>query len=214
MIRLRSLPRTRNALVDIGAAGPICGFLVTLPVLVVGLRLSHVVANPPVEPWTLWDALVTWSRTGQFPEMRDSIGLGEPLILQLLERLRFGVLPDNQTIDFHPVALAGWFGLFVTALNLLPLGQLDGGHILHAVSPKLHRALGAPLSAILVGLGVFTPFIGWLFWGLLTGTVLSRHPPLREGEVPLSAGRKLIALVSLLIFIASFAPVPLAMLLA
>ncbi len=213
MIQLRTLPRTKNALIDIGAAGPLCGFLVTLPVLVIGLRLSQVVPlTETLHHWTLFDALSIWQRTGDFPALRDGVDLGEPLLLQLLEYLRFGALSDTQTILFHPVAVAGWFGLFVTALNLLPLGQLDGGHILYAVSPRLHRLLGAPLSALLLALGVFTPFIGWMIWGLLTGTVLSRHPPLREPESLMGRGRALIVAASLLVFIVSFSPVPIAML--
>ena len=212
VIRLRALPKTRMALIDIGASGPIFGFLVTLPVLWLGLRLSHVTADTPAEGWTLFDALAAWLRTGDAPVLRDGIGLGEPLLLQLFERIQFGVLPDGKTLELHPIALAGWFGLFVTALNLLPLGQLDGGHVLYAVSPRLHRGLGPFLSAVLVGLGVFTPFMGWLFWGLLTGTVLSRHPPLEDAQPALGAGRIAIAILCLIIFILSFAPVPLAML--
>jgi hypothetical protein len=74
--------------------------------------------------------------------------------------------------------VAGWFGFLLTALNLLPLGQLDGGHCLYAASPRLHRALGPPLAAVLVALGVFTAFPGWIFWGLLMGLWLGFHPPL------------------------------------
>src|SRR5205823_2880787 len=108
------------------------------------------------------------------------------------------------------VAIAGWFGLLLTALNLLPLGQLDGGHCLYAASPRVHRLVGAPCSALLLALGVFTPFFGWAVWGLITGMFLNQHPPVRDSEPHLSPGRRLVLIASLIIFILSFAPVPLA----
>jgi membrane-associated protease RseP (regulator of RpoE activity) len=213
MIRLRALPRGPRALLDIGAAGPICGFLVTVPILYLGMMLSHVVPMPAATGtgWTLWDSLVTWSRSGEIPDV-IGIDFGEPLLLKLLAYQRFGALPANLTVAMHPVLLAGWFGLLVTALNLLPLGQLDGGHILYAISPRLHRLLGAPFSAALIGLGIFTPFAGWLFWGALTGTVLSHHPPLKDPTQPLGKARIAAAILSLAIFVVSFSPIPLALL--
>ena len=212
LIRLRQTPRSRAALLDIGAAGPLAGFLVTLPVVWFGMKLSTLgPTEGPIVPWTLWDALGTVVRTGDWPALRDGAELGEPLLLLVCERLAFGALPETQSITLHPVAVAGWFGLLVTALNLLPLGQLDGGHVLYAVSARLHRALGAPISALLVALGVFTPFVGWALWGLATGTVLSHHPPL-DPESPPLGWRWLLVVLSVLVFALSFSPVPLAML--
>jgi membrane-associated protease RseP (regulator of RpoE activity) len=210
VIRLRSTPRTRRALVDIGAAGPIAGFLVTIPVLVIGLRLSTIVPEEgPFRHWTLWDSLQTWMTEGRFLHLREGFDLGKPLGMVLLENLAVHV-PAGHSLALHPVAVAGWFGLLLTALNLLPLGQLDGGHCLYAASPRLHRLVGPPVSALLLGLGIFTPFFGWAVWGLITGLFLNRHPPTREAEPSLSAGRRLILVASLVIFILSFAPVPLA----
>jgi membrane-associated protease RseP (regulator of RpoE activity) len=210
VIRLRSTPRTRRALVDIGAAGPIAGFLVTIPVLAIGLRLSTVVPEEgPFRHWTLWDALQTWMSEGRFLHLREGFDLGKPLGMSLLESLVVNV-PAGHQLALHPVAVAGWFGLLLTALNLLPLGQLDGGHCLYAASPRLHRLVGAPISALLLALGVFTPFFGWAVWGLITGLFLNRHPPTREAEPRLSTGRRLVLVASLIIFILSFAPVPLA----
>lgn len=212
LIRLRETPRSRAALLDIGAAGPLAGFLVTLPVVWFGMKLSTVgPAEGAIVPWTLWDAAEIALRTGDWPALRDGAELGEPLLLQLCERLAFGALPDTQSITLHPVAVAGWFGLLVTALNLLPLGQLDGGHVLYAVSARLHRFFGAPLSALLFALGVFTPFVGWSLWGLATGTFLSQHPPLEPGSPPLGRRWVLVGLC-LVVFALSFSPVPLAML--
>jgi membrane-associated protease RseP (regulator of RpoE activity) len=212
VIKLRSLPRTRRALIDIGAAGPIAGFLVTLPILYLGLRLS---APVPIEPlparWTLFDAAVALLRNGELLHVRNAFDLGEPLAMIALEKLA-GDPPAGMTLALHPVAIAGWFGLLLTSLNLLPLGQLDGGHCLYAVSPLLHRLLGAPLAALLFVLGIVTPFAGWAFWGLVIGLFLSHHPPLQEPEEKLSRGRKWVAVASLALFLCCFAPVPVALL--
>jgi membrane-associated protease RseP (regulator of RpoE activity) len=212
VIRLRSLPRTRRALVDIGASGPIAGFLVTLPILYLGLRLSTPV---PLEPtparWTLFDAATALLRDGQVLHLRNDFDLGQPLAMAALQKLA-GEAPAGMTLALHPVAIAGWFGLLLTALNLLPLGQLDGGHCLYAVSPRLHRALAAPLSALLLVLGIVTPFFGWALWGLVIGLFLSHHPPLEEPEEQLSPGRKWVVAASLALFVCCYVPVPVALL--
>lgn len=217
VIRLREVPRTRAALVDIGAAGPLAGFLVAAPVVFLGMKLSYLGAAPqPLSPWTLWEAGSRAWETGAWPTLRDGVDLGEPLLFQLAERLLFGDEALTRTIIIHPVAVAGWFGLLITALNLLPLGQLDGGHVLFAASARLHKLVGPPISALLVGLGVFTPFTGWLLWGLLTGTVLSTHPPLSgevaEGAAPLG-WRWLLVAASVVVFALSFSLAPIALLL-
>jgi membrane-associated protease RseP (regulator of RpoE activity) len=213
VIRLRSLPRTRRALLDIGAAGPIAGFLATIPVLVLGLHWSTVV---PVEPqaarWTLFNALLQWFHTGTWPALKEAFDLGYPAGMVLAERLVIGALPAGKTLALHPVAVAGWFGFFLTALNLLPLGQLDGGHVLFGASPALHRLAGPPLSAALLALGVFTPFPGWILWGLLMGLGLGFHPPLAEPEERLDGPRRVLVAVSALLLLLSFSPVPVALL--
>jgi len=212
VIKLRSLPRTRRALIDIGAAGPIAGFLVTLPVLYVGLRLSTPVPiQPTPEPWSVLDAAIALLRDGHAIWPGNMFDLREPLAMLALEKL-VGDPPVGMTLALHPVAIAGWFGLFLTALNLLPLGQLDGGHCLYAVSPRLHRLLGAPLAALLFVLGLVTPFTGWALWGLVIGLFLSHHPPLQEPEETLSRGRKWVAVASLALFVCCLAPVPVALL--
>jgi len=213
VIRLRSLPRTRTALLDIGAAGPIAGFLVTIPVLVLGLKWSTVVAAEPSTPrWTLFEAALTWFQTGNWPAMREAFDLGSPLAMALCEKLVWGNLPADKALALHPVAVAGWFGFLLTALNLLPLGQLDGGHVLFGASPRVHRFFGPPLSAALLALGVFTAFPGWIIWGLLMGLGLGFHPPLSQPEERLDGPRRFLVLASLALLVLSFSPVPLALL--
>jgi membrane-associated protease RseP (regulator of RpoE activity) len=213
VIRLRSLPRTRRALMDIGAAGPIAGFVATIPILILGLKLSTVVpAEPESARWSLFESALTWFRTGSWPSMRDAFDLGSPLGMQLCQRLVVGELPAGKALALHPIAVAGWFGFLLTALNLLPLGQLDGGHVLFGSSPRLHRLLGPPLSAALLALGVFTAFPGWMVWGLLMGLGLGAHPHLAEPEERLDGPRRALVLVSLVLFLLSFTPVPLALL--
>lgn len=213
VIRLRSLPRTRKALLDIGAAGPIAGFIATIPVLILGLRMSTVVtAEAESARWSLFEAFLRWFQTGTWPGVRDAFDLGSPLGMAIAEKLVWGNLPAGKTLALHPVAVAGWFGFLLTALNLLPLGQLDGGHVLFGASPRLHRLAGPPLSAALLALGVFTPFPGWILWGLLMGLGLGFHPPLAEPEDRLDGPRRILVLVSLLLFVLSFSPVPVALL--
>ena len=213
VIRLRSLPKTRRALLDIGASGPIAGFLATLPVLVLGLRWSKVVPAEPETPgWTIFDAVLHWFQHGTWPPLRDAFALGYPLGMELVHDLVLGTLPPGMTLSLHPIAVAGWFGFLLTALNLLPLGQLDGGHVLFAASPRLHRLLGPPLSAALLAAGVFTPFPGWILWGLLMGLGLGSHPRLTEPEERIDGRRRLLVAASCLLFLLSFSPVPLALL--
>ncbi|HEY5676074.1 MAG TPA: site-2 protease family protein, partial [Myxococcales bacterium] len=144
--------------------------------------------------------------------LKEAFDLGYPAGMVLAERLVWGALPAGKTLALHPVAVAGWFGFFLTALNLLPLGQLDGGHVLFGASPRLHRLAGPPLSAALLALGVFTPFPGWILWGLLMGLGLGFHPPLAEPEERLDGPRRVLVAVSLLLLALSFSPVPVALL--
>jgi membrane-associated protease RseP (regulator of RpoE activity) len=170
----------------------------------------------PIEPttprWTLFDAFVQWFQQGTWPPLREAFDLGYPLGMSALQHLVVGSLPEGKTLALHPIAVAGWFGFLLTALNLLPLGQLDGGHVLFGTSPRLHRFLGPPLSAVLLALGVFTAFPGWILWGLLMGLGLGMHPRLAEPEDRIDGNRRLQVVVSLLLLVLSFSPVPLALL--
>jgi membrane-associated protease RseP (regulator of RpoE activity) len=213
VIRLRSLPRTRKALLDIGAAGPIAGFVATIPILILGLKLSTVVpAEAETQHWSLFEAALSWLRSGSWPGVRDAFDLGSPLGMQLCEMLVVGDLPAGKALALHPIAVAGWFGFLLTALNLLPLGQLDGGHVLFGSSPRLHKLLGPPVSAALLALGVFTGFPGWIIWGLLMGLGLGFHPPLAQPEERLDGPRRALVALSVVMLVLSFSPVPLALL--
>ena len=210
VMKLRSLPRTRRALIDIAVAGPLAGFLVTLPVLALGLWLSPLVNDEPLtHHWTLARAIEMMLRTGHWLAMKDGFELGQPLAMQALDLLIHGQLPAGKALALHPVAIAGWFGLLLTALNLLPLGQLDGGHLLYGASPRWHRLVAAPLSGVLVGLGVFSPFVGWLLWGLLTGLWFNGHPQLAEPEEKLDTTRRLLLVAALVLMVLSFVGAPL-----
>ncbi len=190
-IRIRSPIPSRRALFDIGIAGPIAGFVVAILALAVGLMLS---VKAPLSV-----AL-------------SELQFGHPLIFELVWRLL--PLPDLTSLAlltdvyYHPVAIAAWVGMFATALNLIPGGQFDGGHILYALAPRSHRALTLLTALLLVPMGMKL-WSGWLIWSvilLLTGT---RHPriPTEEG---LDGKRYLLAVFGLLMLLLTFVPAPFA----
>lgn len=188
-IRMRTLPRTNAALFDVGAAGPWGGMLVALPVLFIGLWLSD------VQP------LAASEGGGLF--------LGDSLLFRALTWLALGVSSDEVTVVLHPVALAGWVGLLVTALNLMPVGQLDGGHVVYAaLGARWHRwiSLGTLTALVVLGLGgAFT----WLVWAALLSVLGTRHPPILDPYTPLGRGRRWGAAATLLLFLLTFMPEPL-----
>lgn len=185
-IRIRSPFPDRKSLFDVGVAGPLAGFVVTVPALLVGLARSQVVPA----------------------EGSGGIELGDSLLMLALTRLAAPEIPEGHTLLLHPAAYAGWVGLFATALNLLPVGQLDGGHMIYAVSRRFHRAASlVTLGALLaLGVGLYYP---WAFWAGVLGLLMGpRHPPLLDESRPLSAGRALVALLCLAIFVLCFIPTP------
>jgi membrane-associated protease RseP (regulator of RpoE activity) len=187
-IRIRSRIRSRDALFDIGIAGPLAGFAVALPVMFVGLLLSH--AAP---------ALVN-----------QDIELGFPLIFQLGRSFAGACtghgLPGFGQVLLHPIAIAAWVGMFATSLNLLPGGQLDGGHIVFALNPGAHKRVSRLAIAVLVPLGVFCWF-GWFVWALLLWVSGLRHPavPVWPG---LSKRRRATSLLALLLLALTLVPAP------
>jgi membrane-associated protease RseP (regulator of RpoE activity) len=182
-IRIRSPIYHREGLFDIGVRGPLAGFVMLLPFLVSGVAVSKVAR----------------------PFASGSIVFGTPLILHLLEQIMFPGVPAGQII-LHPMAMAAWGGLFATALNLLPIGQLDGGHILYALgSERWHRRVSLAFVCLLVAAGFF--YWPWWIWGIVMFFFGRRHPLVYD-STPLSRGRVLLCFVALVIFLVSVTVVP------
>jgi membrane-associated protease RseP (regulator of RpoE activity) len=191
-IRLRTILNDRRQLIDVGAAGPLAGFVVTIGVLWYGLAHSQVVASTT--------HVMTAEGLAQ--------SLGESPITLLL---RYLTDTANGDVLLHPTALAGWFGVYVTLLNLLPIAQLDGGHILYAVLPRLQRQVARAFWVLILLLGFFSRT--WLFWGIVV-LLLSRgqfgHPPVLDAYRPLPRSRVWLFVASVLLFVLTFTPIPLA----
>jgi membrane-associated protease RseP (regulator of RpoE activity) len=193
-IRLRTILSDRRQLLDVGIAGPIAGLLVALPVLWVGLRLSHALPGDG-------------SDVGMLVQMgSDRYPIGDSLLTWGLRHLMHG---DAPIVLLDPTGFAGWLGIVVTMYNLLPISQLDGGHILYAALPRWHRRIALAFWALIVALGVL--WKGWFLWGFLV-LLLSRgrlgHPPVLDARRPLPPSRRTLAWVALVLFVLTFAPVP------
>jgi membrane-associated protease RseP (regulator of RpoE activity) len=190
-IRIRQQIPTKRALFDIGIAGPIAGFVVAVPVLLVGMYLSRVIAIPQHFEGTV-------------------VELGEPLLFKAAALLVFGPIPDGFTVNMHPMAFAAWFGLLATALNLFPIGQLDGGHISYAVLGRKSTAVTLVAVASLIGLSFVSQSL--LVWTVLMIVMLvvfgPRHPRIFDEEVPLDHGRVMLALFAAVMFVVCFTPAP------
>lgn len=184
-IRIRSPIFNRRALFDMALAGPLVGFLIAVPALAMAIFFSKVI--------TPGDAAY-------------SLAFGRPLVERLLEVVLRPGIPHAHLL-LHPVGRAAWVGLFATALNLLPAGQLDGGHILYAVAYKRHRQVSFGVALLLVPLAAKF-WAGWLVWAVLLVAIGFRHPPLIDQWAPLDRNRKILSGVALAIFILCFMPAP------
>jgi len=196
-IRIRSSIRDRRQLLDIGAAGPIAGFLVLLPFLIYGIAKSVPV---PVK----------------IAEVESNAPLllllpGKCLAIEILSLLFHGRLQSGWVLDLHPFALAAWLGLLATSLNLLPLSQLDGGHVLYAAGGTTHRNLTFLLLALLALAGLLF-WRGWLLWCLIVVLMGLKHPSVGDPTVRLGRGRRWIAVVCFALFVLAFMPVPVTLL--
>jgi membrane-associated protease RseP (regulator of RpoE activity) len=179
-IRIRSAIFSKRALFDIGIAGPLAGFVVLLGPLAVGLSLSR------VSPGAVH---------------HSDLIFGSPLLLQLFERIAFpGVRVED--IYLHPVARAAWVGLLATALNLLPIGQLDGGHILYAFAGEKTRWLSRFFVALLIPMGIFFAY-SWLLWAVLLFFFGMRHPVIYD-PYPIGRARTWLGIAALIILILTF----------
>jgi Zn-dependent protease len=184
-IRVRSPIFSKQALFDIGIAGPLAGFAFLLPVLSIGLAFSKVLPGIAHQ---------------------GSLDFGIPCLELLLAKAIFPGVPVSD-IYLHPVARAAWIGMLTTALNLLPIGQLDGGHILYSFFPDQHRQVSTGISLMLLPLGYF--WGGWLLWGLVLLFLGRRHPAVYDPCV-LDAGRRKLGWVALAVFVLCFCYCPVA----
>jgi membrane-associated protease RseP (regulator of RpoE activity) len=189
-IRIREPIPTKRMLFDIGIAGPIAGFLVVVPALFVGISLSTIVEIDP-------------EMTGYW--------LGEPLLFQAASKLLWGTLADGYSLNAHPMAFAAWFGLLATALNLVPIGQLDGGHIAYAVLGRRSSYVTILMICLAV---VLTALVSssWLVWTVLMVVMIvmfgRHHPRTFDEDVPLDRGRVMLAAFALAMFVLCFTPAP------
>jgi len=186
-IKIKSPIYKKDSLLQIGAAGPIAGFIVAVPALLVGLKLSTVVEKV---------------------DINNAIMLGDSLLMKLLTWIAYPNLLMSQDIMLHPMAFAGWIGLLVTMLNLLPIGQLDGGHIAYAMLGKKQNIISKLAFFALIPLSFIS--LNLLFWGLLLFFLMrsGKHPPIKDINIPLSKHNKRIGYICLIIFLLCFIPAP------
>jgi len=191
-IRIRSPLYFKKQVFDVGANGPLAGFALTLPALAVGLALSKVVPFTPTP---------------------DTINFGEPLLFKLAAALILGPIPEGSTVVLHPVGWAAWVGLLVTSINLVPLGQLDGGHVLYAVLGRRARSVSKAMVGVMFVMGVFF-HTTWILLAVVmlvverrNGTRLKHPEVVDEGE-PLDPRRRRTAVLVLAVFVLSFIPAP------
>jgi len=183
-IRMKTPIETRKALFDVGIAGPLAGFALALPLLIIGLLQS------PVLPVTGHGLL-----------------LGDSLLVRWLVVL-LRPHPAGYDVFLGPVALAAWIGLLVTGINLLPAGQLDGGHIVYAVLGRHARTVSLLTLGGLVGLGILTGWTGWYVWAVLIFTFGFRHPAPLNDITPINGWRWVFALLAMALFVLLFTPQP------
>jgi membrane-associated protease RseP (regulator of RpoE activity) len=192
VIRIRQPLPGKRALFDIGIAGPIAGFVVAIPVLMLGMYLSNVIPIPADFTGTVFE-------------------FGEPLLFKAAAWLRFGSVADGFTVNMHPMVFAAWFGLLATALNLFPIGQLDGGHISYAVLGRRSTFVTLGMVFCLVGLTFWSR--SWIVWTVLTVVMLFAfgpgHPRVWDEDVPLDRTRLWLAALAVVMFILCFTPAPL-----
>lgn len=211
VIRMRGRIPHRSALVDIAAAGPLAGFVVALPVSWWGIAHSRLGPIPEGQPMpaSIVDIVQSVRRGDDALPVTGVLLEGSSLLHAALIRLIHGGLPEGHDVHLHPVALAAWFGLFVTALNLVPVGQLDGGHMLYALLGRSARNVGRAVVIALALLGMFA-WAGWMLWAVLAAFVVkTSHPPTSDDRKPLSPARRVICWLCLLLFVVTFVPVPL-----
>ena len=189
-IRIKSRIPTKTALFDIGIAGPIAGFVVAVPLLFIGLALSRVDHLPQ--------------------DASNLVELGEPLMFKLAAFLVWGHVGEGYSINMHPMAFGAWFGLLATALNLLPISQLDGGHIAYSVLGRRSTIISIITICLAVSLTMVS--LTWVLWSILMVVMIfmvgPHHPPTLDDETPLDSKRLLLAAIALGMLLVCFTPAP------
>ena len=190
-IRIREQIPSKRMLFDIGIAGPIAGFVVAVPALFIGLAMSHVAPLPA--------------------DQGGMLELGEPLLFKFASWLIWGTQPAGFSLNMHPMAFAAWFGMLATALNLFPIGQLDGGHVSYSVlGPRWSTYVTFTMVAVALGLSAFA--YSWVVWtGMLVIMLFlfgPRHPRVFDEDLPLGRGRLLLAVLAVVMFVLCFTPAP------
>jgi membrane-associated protease RseP (regulator of RpoE activity) len=190
VIKTKSPVPDRKGLLDIGAAGPICGFVVALVALGVGLSLSEITDITPMV-------------------MRGAAECGDSLITMFMTHVIKGPIPEGKTVVIHPIGFAGWVGLLITAFNLMPVGQLDGGHVLYALAGRWHLLVARITIVGLLLMGWFL-WEGWFLWAFVVMLLGPHHSPPLNDVTPLNGGRLAIAVLAMAIFALCIVPVPFA----
>jgi membrane-associated protease RseP (regulator of RpoE activity) len=189
VIKIREPFPSKTVLFDVGIAGPIAGFLMLVPVLILG---------------------VAWSEVIPLRHIQSGLEFGEPLLLRGVSRLVFGTLSDTQMLNAHPLVFAAWFGMLATALNLLPFGQLDGGHITHAVFDRRSTLISMVTVAIVAGMSILTR--SWIATTVIMLLMLilvgPRHPRVIDEDEPLKPGRRALAVFALVMLVVCITPIP------
>jgi membrane-associated protease RseP (regulator of RpoE activity) len=187
-IKIRSMIPDRQALIEVGAAGPVCGAIMAIPLLFVGMSLSEIHAGAETSG--------------------SGLSFGTSIIFELASLIWFGKLSFQTVIILHPIAIAAWFGLFVTAMNLLPMGQLDGGHVIYALfGPRVARYVSYGVFGSLIPLGIFT-WPGWIMFAALTLIIGLKHPPPVDTYSEPSPRGRVLAWTAIALFVLTFVPTP------
>ena len=188
VIRMKSIVPSRKSLLRVGMAGPIAGFLIALPLTIIGIYLSQVKTALP---------------------QANYLRLGDSFLFYLLAKILHPNIPPGADVYLHPMAFAGWLGFLVTSMNLIPIGQLDGGHVAYSVLLHKRKYLYIPIMAGLVALGFL--WMGWFIWVLLAFFIARRDPLIQDSLTPLSNQEKIYALFPLIVLILTFIPKPFSM---
>ena len=185
-IRIKSPIQHRAALLEVGIAGPIAGFVLAIPTLMIALAKSQFIVIDPTA---------------------STFGLGEPLIFKAMEALMGKTPPPGMDINLHPIGFAAWFGFFATALNLLPVGQLDGGHVAYALFGHVHKRISQAFLFTLIPFGIFY-WQGWLLWSTVLLFIGLRHPITLDDSIPLAKRHTWLGWFALAMFVLCFTPLP------